>query len=170
MNTSDFSEIKAMEAIATAIDPLSPEERARVLQWAGSKYGATTVAKAGAQGGIVNAPAIVEPGDFEEFADLHTAVGPKTDVERALVAGYWVQVVGGEASFASQTLNTALKDLGHGVTNITAALRGLQSQKPALVNQLKKAGTSRQARKTYKLTKAGITRVEQMLTGKPDEE
>jgi hypothetical protein len=38
-------------------------------------------------------------------------------------------------------------------------------QKPALVLQLKKAGKSRQARKTYKVTVAGVKAVEAMLRG-----
>jgi hypothetical protein len=55
--------------------------------------------------------------------------------------------------------------LGHGLINITAALDDLREAKPALVLQVGKSGKSRQARKTYKLTIAGIKSVEEMIGG-----
>jgi hypothetical protein len=115
--------------------------------------------------GVQDQPARTTQGDYEDLADLYNAANPTSDVQRALVAGYWFQVVEGNTTFASQTLNTALKDLGHGLSNITKALTALQQQRPALASQVKKAGKSRQARKVYKLTRAGITEVERMLAG-----
>ena len=88
---------------------------------------------------------------------------PSTDRERTLVASYWAQVCENQTSFAAQTLNAQLKDLGHGVGNITEALSALKIERPSLVLQLKKSGTSRQARKTYKLTIEGVRRVQNML-------
>ena len=62
-----------------------------------------------------------------------------------------------------------MKDLGHGVGNITDALTALKEERPALILQLKKSGTSKQARKTYKLTQEGIRRVQgMMLRESPD--
>ena len=55
-----------------------------------------------------------------------------------------------------------LKNLGHGIPNVTKALDSLKGQSPALALQLKKAGTSQQARKTYKITVAGIKQIEAM--------
>ena len=81
------------------------------------------------------------------------------------MASYWAQVCENQSSFAAQTLNTQLKDLGYGVGNITEAFTALKSERPALVLQLKKSGTSRQARKTYKLTQEGVRRVQTMLRG-----
>jgi len=63
----------------------------------------------------------------------------------------------------SDIYNASLKDLGHGLSNVTVALDGLKDEKPALILQLKKSGTSKQARKTYKLTVEGAKRVRQML-------
>ncbi len=71
----------------------------------------------------------------------------------------------GADSFDSQSANTALKNLGHAIANITMALGALIKQKPALVLQTKKSGKSRQARKTFKLTVAGIKAVEDMING-----
>jgi hypothetical protein len=61
--------------------------------------------------------------------------------------------------------------MGHRVPNITIAMDELQRQKPQLAVQLRKAGTTKQARKTYKITTEGIKYVEAMLKGerKPNE-
>jgi hypothetical protein len=65
--------------------------------------------------------------------------------------------------FASQEINAALKNLGHPIGNITSAFDNLKARKPAPVMQLKKSGTSKQARKTYRLTLAGKSAVEAMV-------
>jgi hypothetical protein len=82
-----------------------------------------------------------------------------------LVAGYWVQVCGGADSFDGFSVNRELKNLGHGLINVTVAIEGLRKQQPARALQLAKAGKSQQARKTYKLTVVGIKAVEEMISG-----
>jgi DNA-binding PadR family transcriptional regulator len=64
----------------------------------------------------------------------------------------------------AQRVNTELKQLGHGVSNITRAFDALKSQKPALIMQTRKEGTSKQARKKYKVTTEGKKAVERMLS------
>ncbi len=81
------------------------------------------------------------------------------------MAGYWFQVVQNQADFVGQAVNNALKDVGHGVGNITNALSSLQSRKPALVRQVAKSGRTQQARKKYKLTTAGVSAVRAMMNG-----
>lgn len=100
---------------------------------------------------------------FSDLAEVYAAASPSTDADRALVAGYWFQFLQGEADFGGQAVNSALKNLGHGVSNITSAFETLKAQKPALVMQLKKAGTTKQARKTCKLTAAGKNAVELLI-------
>jgi len=165
MTQKPFDEIKAIQAMADALDPLDDDARRRVLEWAGSKYGAAVPDKPKTAGSSPTRKDGAQPEGFEDFSDLYNAVAPKSDVIRALVAGYWYQVIEDQAPFGSQTLNSALKDLGHGVSNITKALTTLQKQKPALATQVKKAGKTQQARKSYKLTKAGIDQVGQLLAG-----
>ena len=60
---------------------------------------------------------------YESLAELFHAAGPKTEKDKALVAAYWVQVCENQATFQSQSLNDQLKDLGHGIGNITEARR-----------------------------------------------
>ncbi len=164
---TDDDEINAMSQVAAALTPLDDGARNRVLQWAVSRFrnknqvlgrGAMDFipAEEGQSGGTPQ---------FENFAELFEATKPSTEREKGLVAAYWAQIGQSQPSFGSQTLNDALKDLGHGVGNITDALTALKEERPALLLQLKKSGTSKQARKTYKLTQEGIRRVQVMISG-----
>ena len=161
-------ELEAMKAIAKALSGLNGEARVRVMHWVGDKFNLSFAAR----GKVSGKPDQVSEEDegsvsqFKTFADLYAAAAPALDTERALVAGYWHQFEDPKAEFGSQAINTALKNLGHGVVNITQALDGLKDQKPALVMQTRKAGTSQQARKTYKLTEAGKTAVELLMKKK----
>lgn len=101
---------------------------------------------------------------FDSFAELYDAARqPTGNPEKALVAGYWLQVCQSAESFDAQSANNELKNLGHALPNVTNSFESLKKKKPALVLQLKKSGTTQQARKTYKLTIAGKKAVEEMI-------
>jgi hypothetical protein len=166
-------EIAAISAVADAIADLEPGVRARVLRWASERYGVAlppTAPRAGASSGGTNDSQDVteeeisaEAPTFEHFADLFNAAGPKTNDDKALVAGYWFQAVESRASFKATDLQRELKNLGHAIPNITEALTGNIKKKPARVLQLAKSGSSKQARKTYKLTHEGLVYVQGMI-------
>lgn len=162
-------EINAMKQIAAALEPLDESGRVRTLQWAISHFRGKSQLDFGLpqdQPGQNKAGQLSGGAPkFETFAELFEAANPSTEREKALVASYWAQICNSEPSFGSQSLNDELKDLGHGVGNITDALSALKDERPALVLQLKKSGTSKQARKTYKLTQEGIRRVHSMMSG-----
>lgn len=163
-------EIRVMGTVSAALASLESEGRARVLLWAMSHYGVGAssskapwaVAKVGTE--VVG---LAQASAYETFADLFDAAQPATEKDKALVASYWAQVCENAGSFQAQALNDLLKDLGHGIGNITEALNALKDDRPALILQLKKSGTSRQARKTYKLTLEGSKRVETMTRREP---
>lgn len=163
----DDDELEAMKKIKAALEPLEDAARQRALHWAFSRYRGGTSA-------VVMPARLTEPSlevhpnnsQFADFAELFDAANPSTEKDKALVAAYWIQVCQSVASFPSQTINAELKDLGHGVGNITEALTQLKNERPALILQLKKSGTSRQARKTYKLTIEGVKRVQTMIQNK----
>jgi Tfp pilus assembly protein PilX len=110
-----------------------------------------------------------EAGEYEDVAALYTAAAPRTEPERALVVGYWFQVHQGMKDFDSQRVNAELKNMGHGVGNITEAFSRLIGRKPQYVIQTRKSGTARQARKLYRVTNEGIKRVKAMLAGQPED-
>lgn len=165
-------EFAAMQAIFAALDPLEDEARSRVLAYIASRleidFRAKTKATGepetadDAQAEEASSEAVGAP-KFATFAQLFDAADPKSNSDKALVAAYWFQVCQGQESFNSQEINKELKHLGHGVANITSAIDTLKAQKPALMLQTKKSGTSQQARKLYMVTAAGIKVVEGMI-------
>ena len=159
------AEITAMSAVAKALEPLDEVVRRRVIGWAASRFGVSPTGTSKSSGEERSSFPASESArsEFESFAELFEAADPRTDKDRALVAAYWAQVCQSQATFPAQTVNASLKDLGHGLSNVTVALEALKDEKPALILQLKKSGTTKQARKTYKLTVEGAKRVRQML-------
>jgi hypothetical protein len=97
------------------------------------------------------------------LADVFSAANPGTHDYKALVVGFWFQAVKGASDLDAQAVNTELKQLGHGLKNITAAFAALISARPQLAIQVRKAGTTKQARKRYRLTNEGLKRVQLML-------
>lgn len=170
MEIGPFAELDAMKCVAEALEPLDDTSRSRVIRWAADRYEVKlsgTVAKRSAS----SSPFMADEEQhtesttaFDSAAELLAAAGAKTDTDKALVIGYWFQEVLNQSDLESQAINTELKHIGHGVGNITRALGNLMNQKPQLAIQLRKAGSSRQARKKYKLTAEGVKKVASMIT------
>ncbi len=161
-------ELEAMTTIAGALDKITDDDKmvARVLRWARERY--TGTAEPGAP--IPRAkPGAPDPGAYEDVASLYSDASPRTEPERALVVGYWFQVHQGMKDFDSQRVNAELKNMGHGVGNITEAFSRLIARKPQYVIQTRKSGTARQARKLYRVTNEGVKRVQAMLGGQAEE-
>jgi hypothetical protein len=161
-------ELKVMQTILEAMEGVKEEEaRARIMDYVQRKLGVSSsgrlpplTPKAAAASANIRTE---DPTVFEHFADLFDAARPDTDMEKALVAGYWVQFCGEASEFGSQVLNNELKQLGYPIGNITRALDALTSARPNLVQQMRKDGTTKQARKTFRLTTEGKKKVEQMI-------
>jgi len=176
--TNPMAELEAMKTVHEAIEALQPDAQARVLQWVVGSLGLhPSVLGGGPPKHVTNIHS--DQGDgrsgertngqsestYSTFADLLGEAQPQTDAEKALVGGYWFQVVGGAEDFSSQSVNDKLKDTGEAVGNITRAFDRLKAAKPQLVRQLQKTGKTQQARKKLKLTTAGIEQVDRMLRG-----
>jgi hypothetical protein len=167
-------EISAMTSISEVLTPLEQDAKARVLTWAFNRFDVSSPPSSRPNKAKQNEDDD-ESGEnqkvaqFQDFVDLFDASNVKTEPDRALVGGYWFQVIGEAQSFKGREVNDALKDIGHGASNITDALTTLQKRKPALVRQVAKSGRTRQAQKTYKLTQAGIRVVEQMISARDDD-
>lgn len=165
MKHDPTKELDAMRAVATALTELDADSVVRVLRWAAEAFGAKSQPAS-----AIEQPAVREeyrqidgPGSFANIADLYAAAQPRNDSDKALVLGYWFQILQGAQDFESQAVNTELKHLGHGIGNITQAFGSLIGRKPQLVIQTRKTGTSQQARKRFKLTTVGQQTVEKMI-------
>lgn len=164
-------ELSAMAQLEEALNALSEEERGRVLSWAGSRFGvaiaaAQKTARAKVGGGAEDDADEAQedkPDASTSLAEFYDAAAPTSDGEKVLVVAYWFQYRQGETELDAQKLNSNLKHLGHGIGNVTRALESNKSQKPALIVQMRKEGTTKQARKKFKVTNEGKKVVERML-------
>lgn len=177
MSDEAAQEFSAIQRVHEALQPLDDEARARVLTYITSLLG-INMKVAGGRVGSASSGNDDEGDDesndegaakgaptYSTFAELYAAASPKSNGEKALVVGYWLQVCQGGESFTAQAANKELTHLGHKVANITDAIDSVKNQKPMLMLQLKKSGNSRQARKLYKVSHEGVKRVEEMIGG-----
>jgi hypothetical protein len=170
-------ELDAMRQVAASLDPLKEDARARIIAWAAAKYAVRVYAAPSVASAARSAESALPTGgqpdtvldDFGSLAEFFDAADPGVESEKALVAGLWMQKRSGMETFDSAAVNRELKHLGHGVGNITAAFNDLMAQKPALAMQTAKSGKSKQARKKYKITRAGEKAVAEMLVGNSDD-
>lgn len=164
MSSSGLSkELSAMVALETALVELSEEEQGRVLTWAASRF--TTVAANLRKGAaaddattsvdVQTSPKTSDAITADSLAEFYDRASPSTDAEKGLVVGYWFQYHEGVTDLDAQSINSQLKHLGHGIGNVTRAFDWLKSQKPALMVQKRKEGTSQQARKKFMVTNEG---------------
>lgn len=161
-----MKELEAMRTIANVLDDLNEEEIKRVLTWALDKFDLDAeeiYSFEDSRYRVATTNKQNEESSFDTVADLYYKASPSTDAEKALVIGYWFQVLEGDRGFDSYTINNELKHLGHQIGNITRAFSQLMNKKPQLAVQTKKTGNTKQARKKYKLTVAGIKYVEEMM-------
>lgn len=156
-------EISAMSQISEALSDLDSQTAERVLRWAVDKFsqGKINISKLlpESQGQKQN------QDDFTDLSDLFVAANPKNQKEKVLVAGYWFQEFENYENIDAQTVNNALKNLGHGISNITRAFGYLQDESPKLAIQVQKKGSAKQARKDYKITREGKKKVKDLISG-----
>jgi hypothetical protein len=158
MTTND-PEITAMGEISRALDQVPQEARSRVLNWIMQKYGS----RQDVSQNTVAQQTDMSPSVFLDFASIFNAANPNGQTEAALIAGYWLQVCNNQNEWDSLSANSELKNLGQPMANITETLGRLMKSNPRLIMQTAKTGTSKQARKKYKLTIQGIKKVQAML-------
>jgi len=163
-------ELEAMAGISAIFSIFEEEDQDkidRILRWASDRFGSMNkkvyesvpLDFSSSEGD----DALVVRDGFSDFADLFHAVSPNTDAERALAAAYWFQEFEDQREFTGREVNALLRELGHGVSNVTDALTSLMRKKPALAMQTAKKGTSKQARKRYRLTQEGIREVKSRI-------
>lgn len=165
-------ELAAMSDIARRLEPLDEAARNRVIAWVTEKLGLKTIRSTPVPG-QPSRPAVRQPEDsslqdFQTVADAVASANPDNNRDRALIVAGYLQTAGETDALTGFAVNRELKNLGHGVTSITDVLDGLKQTSPALVIQTRKSGSSRQARKTYRVTAAGFSRISELISGTAD--
>jgi len=157
-----LDKLRAINAEVIGLDPLLKERAIALLLQ--SEFTATTGAAVSSRT-IGGAPSPSAPAGSSEtdFAALVERWVPNNGNEWALLAAYHLTNARPEGVVTGQEINTVLKHHGKGVSNVTKTISRLARADPALMLQVRKDGTSRQARKSYKVTTSGITFVEERL-------
>ena len=168
---SDLTEVKELlDEINTAISSYDPvlKEKARdiLLERA---FGTGSAA---APSGSASAPRTRgrsrsdTPGGGDEAGDLASLLGrwtPTTMSDKALLGAYYLTRAQGEDTVTSQAINSELKRNGLAISNITRAIEANMRPDRPLMVQEKKMGSTKQARKQYRITPAGVETVERKL-------
>jgi hypothetical protein len=178
-------EIKAMNDVLQALEGLEENTRTRVLTWAISKYQLDNIMsvmassdKTGEGKGLDERSSGASSdrsgnvnlvSDFSDIGEFYSQIDPTTDSEKVLTIGVYYQLNKGFDELNSADLNKELKHLGYRVSNVTVSISLLMKKKPALMIQTRKGGNSKQSRKKYKVTQAGIKYIEQLLNNSQEE-
>jgi hypothetical protein len=93
---------------------------------------------------------------YKHIENLFLAAEIKSVGSRILLAASYLQEKNGFEEMSSYDINSRLKKLGYGVSNITTAINTLLNKKIPLMMQTKKEGTSKQAKRKFKVTEAGL--------------
>jgi hypothetical protein len=167
-----------MRAIEQALTPFDEAVIQRILAWANAKFLGTAsppapvvrreaVKPVGGGNVGVSADSASKTGPvcekFASLAEFFHAIPVKTEGDKALVVGAWLQETAGVDSIEAFAVNKELRNLGYPINNITRAFDALIASRPALIVQIRKTGNSRQARKAYRVTDAGFKHLRQML-------
>ncbi len=153
----ETDELMIMRTISQTLDAVDDETKGRIIRWIVDKYGISV----GTKGGRKEPEASLE--ETERLEDLWVTANPETQSDKVLVVGSWLQVSEDRQEIEAFRVNRILKNLGHGIPNITSAFDNLIEARPQLAIQVKKSGVTRQARKKYRITAAGIQRVKEMI-------
>ena len=161
----EMLEIEAMKKIIEVFSKLDDATRIRVLNWAMDKFVADkkNIVSLKEETKLNEEQIEQKKETFSDLPTLFSALSPASGSDKVLVAGYWFQVYEKRDALSAQEINSALKHLGHGVSNVTVCMNVLMASTPNLVMQIRKSGTTQQSRKEYKLTAEGIKRVEEMI-------
>ena len=160
-------ELKAMNDVYDALKNLEDEAKKRVIDWVIGKLSLGQQKRKLA--GVPEETSedfgakIVEITSFKSVADLFAKTNLKTDADKVLIIAAYLQETKNVGELSGREINKELHHLGHGVSNITAAITSLMNKKPQLMIQTRKEGKTKQAQKKYKVTAEGFASAKKMI-------
>ncbi len=162
---SDDDELIAMSKIQALVSPLDADARGRVLAWIVSKFGdhQNRNMSVSMRENLSDTP-LGPVGSLAEYFSKASG-GIKTDADRVLVAATFLQENEGLTELTGLEINRELHHLGHRVNNVTKAISALMDKKPQMMIQTRKEGTTRQAKKKYRVTIEGQKAVRDLISG-----
>ncbi len=160
-------ELEVMSAVYQEFMRIDDEAKQRVLGWIAGKFslGSPITAIKGtktlADQGLGYETISIE--SFSSVADAFNAASPEIDRDKALVVAAFLHKNSEKDEVTGYEINNELRQLGHGLNNITDAIDQMINKRPKLMMQVRKEGKTKQARKKYKVTAEGFKAVQQML-------
>jgi len=164
-------EIKAMGIVYDAMKELSDDSKLRIVNWLTAKFALTkplTTHKKQPEELNDGSYKGTDINSIDSIEDLFSHIDPKGISEKVLVVSSFLQVKDQKTDLTGREINQDLRNLGHGVKNITNAIQSLIDRTPKLMIQTRKAGTTKQAQKKYKVTTEGLKVVREMLQTKEE--
>lgn len=94
--------------------------------------------------------------EFETIDDLFLRANAKKVSHRILLVAAYLQEKGNLHEISSLDINSQLKKLGYGVSNITTLINGLLKKTPPQIIVTRKEGDTKQSRRKFKVTEKGF--------------
>jgi len=164
MREAEDLELEVMQNLLTQMEKLKdPIVQRRVVSWLASRLGQDVLFQDSAS---QRKPSVSETSELSSFAtlgELLSAASPRTDCQRVLLGAAFLQKVRGMESLTSLAINRELTHAGQTVKGIATAVSRLTQGRPALIVQVRKAGRTKQARKTLTVTAEGFRYVGRMV-------
>lgn len=101
--------------------------------------------------------------EFETVDDLFLSSSAKKVSHRILLVAAYLQEKKNLDEISSLEINTELKRLGYGVTNITTLINGLIKKIPPPMIVTRKDGSTKQSRRKFKVTERGFDDVKKFI-------
>lgn len=156
-------ELDVMSVVYEELKKIDDEAKQRVLDWVAGKF-SLRPSKNAIEGTKIPVGESISIESFSSVADAFTATSPEIDRDKALIVAAFLQRNLGKDEITGYEINSELRQLGHGLNNVTDAIDQMMDRKPKLMMQVKKEGKTKQARKKYKVTVEGFKAVQHMLT------
>jgi hypothetical protein len=185
-------EISAMNEALDALKNLDNEQRKRVVDWITARYRLNEVSKfqplseeteteeaeiiepveipTGARRG--RKPGVKKTGvpgeknitDYETVLDLFSESNVKKVSSKILLMSAYLQEKLKFEEISSFDINSRLKRIKHGVTNISSAINGLVKKRPQLLTVVEKPGEEdKPSRRKFRVTEEGLKLVKTFL-------
>lgn len=164
-------EIEVMSTVYQAMKELGNDSQLRILNWLTDKFQLNRELNRLKEHKDKINDGSYKGSDIDRFSsidELFSHVDPKGTGQKVLVVASFLQVKYQKTDLTGREINQDLRNLGHGVKNITAAIQPLIDRKPKLMIQTRKAGATKQAQKKYKVTSEGLKVVREMLQTKEE--
>jgi hypothetical protein len=103
---------------------------------------------------------------YKSIETLFLSSNIKTVASKILLAAAYLQEKMGYDEISSFDINSRLKKMGYGVSNISNSLNTLLKKEPPLMIQTRKDGDSKQAKRKFQVTEEGLKVARTYLRGK----